>query len=1249
MKSTSATLHIWFIMKTATVKKIRKKPGIKSLTNNFEALNFIDEGLVILDKNFHVVFINNKICAGLGTEPEKLIGHNFFDFFPNLADSQTVAELKEAIKSKINFSRIDYYQPLSTWFECLSCPSDNETTLIFKKVSSPIESDAQKLNLENRSRILLDKSEDIIVFSGIDGKILSVNRAFELATGYKAEEVVGRHRNELLHPDDKEKSVKIFNELLKIPGQSVLKSTRIIPKKNETVWLKGKLSNLLHEPGFNAFVSNFHDITSLKKTEAILVSNENLYHKLFEHLLYGFVYAKVIRDEAGKVIDFEYVSANKAYEELVQFKNVIGKRISDLRKDFFVQQPEFMPGVIKVMETGLTHTQEFFVARIQKWLSLTFYSAEPEYFGCIVDDITEHKTLYEKQRYIASIVNSSEDAIISKDLSGKILSWNKSAEKLYGYLEEDAKQMHISQLIPEERKAEADLILSQIKLGQHIKQLETQRLTKHNELIDVSLTISPMHNSEGEINGASIISRDIRENLRQKKQEALLASIINYTQDAILSRDLNGIVTSWNKAAEKLFGYTEKEAVGMEARKLFPSHLLNELNVVDDLLKKGIPVKYFETERLNKSGKRIYVAIVVSPLYNDGVITGASIIARDITEKKLFENKLKESENNLNIIFENSTDMFLLVDRNLIVKAFNSKMRECALMKFGTNALSVGKSIFEFTDKKMQRMIKHDMTAALNGETIIDEVDFYQDGTDPHWYRAINSPVYENGVITGVCVAINDITVAKLAELKLKRSEENLKAVFNNSTQGFVLLNKNFEIQLFNANAEMFTYYSSHKHLVVGESILSVVNENQHPLILQHMHDVIENNMISGVELHSSLENNMYLEITLSPVYSDQEITGICVNINNITEKKIIEQERVFDQNNLESLINNTSDMMWSIDKNFQLVTYNKPFEHHMKNVMGIEMSKGVSLIEKGKNNPVINRFIKNLNRALKGESFTEVEPVPFTKDLWIESSFYPTYQNGEVIGTACFVRNISELKKRESEKEIFIKELTQSNADLRQFAYITSHNLRGPIANLLGLTNLLGNYPVKNPTLVQILDGIKKAAQRFDVTVKDLTQILTIKDNVSVPSENLKFENSLKLAIEQCEDVVKESKANIHSDFNACPEVHFNKSYLDSILMNLLTNAIKYRDFSRPLQIDVETSVEKEFIVLKFKDNGIGFDANANQGKLFKLYQRFHTEREGKGMGLFLIRSQLETLGGQVSVESKINSGTTFILKFKK
>jgi signal transduction histidine kinase len=226
---------------------------------------------------------------------------------------------------------------------------------------------------------------------------------------------------------------------------------------------------------------------------------------------------------------------------------------------------------------------------------------------------------------------------------------------------------------------------------------------------------------------------------------------------------------------------------------------------------------------------------------------------------------------------------------------------------------------------------------------------------------------------------------------------------------------------------------------------------------------------------------------------------------------------------------------------------------------------------------------------------------------------------------------------------------LIENNKDLRQFSYITSHNLRGPIANLLGLTSLLDNYSIKDPTLVQILAGIKKATNMFDETIKDLSTVLNVKDRPSIPREIINLRSVYDKLLEHNESLIKEADAKIKINVDEDIAVDFNKAYVESIFLNLLTNAIKYKSPLRQLNIEITTEDFADRVEVKFKDNGLGIDLFLYKEKLFRLYQRFHTHTEGKGFGLFLIKSQMETLGGTIDIESTVNEGTTFILNFRK
>ncbi len=242
-----------------------------------------------------------------------------------------------------------------------------------------------------------------------------------------------------------------------------------------------------------------------------------------------------------------------------------------------------------------------------------------------------------------------------------------------------------------------------------------------------------------------------------------------------------------------------------------------------------------------------------------------------------------------------------------------------------------------------------------------------------------------------------------------------------------------------------------------------------------------------------------------------------------------------------------------------------------------------------------------------------------------------------------------AERRKAEDEKEKLIFELTRNNENLRQFAFITSHNLRAPIANLLGLTNLMEDIKVENEELKEVIDLIKRSVYTFEDTIRDLNAILLIKGSAAMTLEEIDFAPIFERVKNQCGKLVTESEAKIYADFSKGPIVRFNKAYLESIILNLLTNAIKFRSLDRDLEIWIKTEEDDEDVILYFNDNGMGVDAVLQKNKLFKLYHRFHPHIEGRGLGLYLVKSQIDALGGSIEIDSQVEEGARFTLKFKK
>lgn len=248
------------------------------------------------------------------------------------------------------------------------------------------------------------------------------------------------------------------------------------------------------------------------------------------------------------------------------------------------------------------------------------------------------ETAEKLRQRLASIVEFSEDAIVTKDLNGVVTNWSRGAEKLFGYSAEEAIGKSIVMIIPEDRLDEEPEILSRIRRGERIDQYETIRRRKDGSLVEISLTVSPIRDSSGRIVGASKIARDISERRGAEAIRQRLAAVVECSQDAILTKDLNGVITSWNQGAESLFGYTAHEAVGNPVTMLIPADHLDEEPEILSRIRRGEKIDHYETIRRRKDGTLMNISLTVSPLKDaKGRVIGASKIARDITERRRAE------------------------------------------------------------------------------------------------------------------------------------------------------------------------------------------------------------------------------------------------------------------------------------------------------------------------------------------------------------------------------------------------------------------------------------------------------------------------------------------------------------------------------------------------------------------------------------------------------------------------------------
>jgi PAS domain S-box-containing protein len=270
---------------------------------------------------------------------------------------------------------------------------------------------------------------------------------------------------------------------------------------------------------------------------------------------------------------------------------------------------------------------------------------------------------------LASIVASADDAIISKNLDGAITSWNRAAERIFGYTEEEAIGRSIRLIVPPDLYEEEDNVLQHIRAGTGVDHYDTVRVRKDGTRVEVSLTVSPIVTVTGEIIGASKIARDITERRRLERVTQHFAAIVASADDAIVSKDLDGTVVSWNPAAQRLFGYTADEIVGRSIRLIIPADRQSEEDRLLATVRRGESIEHFETIRQRKDGSLVPISLTVSPIRNAaGTIIGASKIARDLTRIQ----RTQREALHLAAIVESSDDAIVSKDLNGIVTSWNA-------------------------------------------------------------------------------------------------------------------------------------------------------------------------------------------------------------------------------------------------------------------------------------------------------------------------------------------------------------------------------------------------------------------------------------------------------------------------------------------------------------------------------------------------------------------------------------------------
>jgi PAS domain S-box-containing protein len=528
--------------------------------------------------------------------------------------------------------------------ETLSQLGDLSWDITERKIA---EEELKNANLYNRS--LIEVSLDPLVTIGLEGKITDVNKATEKITGYSRDELIGTDFSDyFMEPDNARKGYqRVFME-----GMVRDYPLEIRNKNGDVTPVLYNASVYRDESG--AVVGAFaaaRDITERKQVEKALKASEEKYRSIFEDSFDGLF----ITSPEGKILDM-----NKKGIEMFGYHTKDDVRDLDLTRDIYANPKDRIRIISMVNEQG---SAEYEVVVKKKngdkmitQCSLTAVKDESglinSYRG-IIRDITERKKADERIQMLARIVESSDDAIISKSLKGIITSWNKGAENIYGYSAEEIIGKNVSLLAPKQLKNEIMELIKTIKRGERVFHYETIRVRKDGEKINVSLTLSPIFDGSRNLMGISTIARDITG--RKKADEALRLSniynrsLIEASLDPLVTIGPDGAVTDVNMATEKVTGYSRVELLGSDFSVYF-TEPEKAREGYQRVFKEGF-VRDYPLKIQHKNGD-VTPVLYNASVYRDesGVVVGVFAAARDVTKLNKAENDLKKTIKEKNLL-----------------------------------------------------------------------------------------------------------------------------------------------------------------------------------------------------------------------------------------------------------------------------------------------------------------------------------------------------------------------------------------------------------------------------------------------------------------------------------------------------------------------------------------------------------------------------------------------------------------------
>ncbi len=521
------------------------------------------------------------------------------------------------------------------------------------------------------------------------------------------------------------------------------------------------------------------------------------------------------------------------------------------------------------------------------------------------------------------------------------------------------------------------------------------------------------------------------------------------------------------------------------------------------------------------------------------------------------------------------------------------------------------------------------------------------DGKDQYILRKFHPVKNDKNEVTLVIGYGLDISERVLAENELKRSRLRYKALFESNPQMVFIINRQGTVLDVNKAATVQLGYDFDE--LVGNSVLGVFPEQYHTAVTSTLKTCFdENDREHQWELIKHKKDGTLInvfEVARTIQINESEDYLLLVVCTDITEKKqnetLLKETSELNRKLLEQMPVPVAVMYKEkvIDVNLAFQELFKTDNHQIKFKSILDL---VNDTDEGILNNAISKIYESKHTDLICEVMMKVNG-KVKLNVMISGNLFSNKGTDYILAV---FSNITEIRSAESNLRALAQELSKQNEDLKRFAYITSHDLRAPVINL---NALLEYYDYEDPLSdinKELIVKFKQSAERISDTLNDLLEVTRIKDRTQSEIKDMcSISQIFYNCIQDNAEQIKKVEGLVLADFSQKDNIYFTKSVLNSTFTNLITNAIKYRSPERNLEIKVSTDTKGSNYLIRFTDNGLGMNMDKIKNRLFTLYQRFHSHVEGKGLGLYLVKSQLEALGANLEVESEENTGTTFII----